>query len=516
MKREKTATAQSLLQCLAQVYLLAMLGGFPFYFRNNYINIVASKKAFFQTATLLFLALAILLGLYGWLQTKGAAERVLHFSAADWCGLAFMAVTAFSCLLSPEGAEAFWGHKGRQMGGLFLLLCMGAYFAISRCYGHRDWVFWLFLSSAALLWIIMICNFWGWDVLGMHSNLKKSQLTHFLGTLGNQNINASYCGVLTSLMLAFFHSAKDERRRRFLWAASVLGVYACHCTSSDSWLLAVGGALLLLLALSMGKQPQMLEWLKCCMAFGCGSLAMGMTTAFAKSSNWKNPFIRRFLKQKLLSAITDVRLALPVTALLLLLFLLLRRKPQAKCMGFLKKYGNWILAACLLLGILAAGLAIFPLEDGFGTNRGYIWKRALWNFQELPAWQKLFGYGPNCFYQSLQGRFGAEMRELFDSPFLDAHNECLQILSITGILGLASYLGMQLCLLRSCLGRYRAMADAPAGNQLYLAGCVGIAAYLLQGLVNNPSIFTLPPYFIFLGILARHLRTLPCQMRAQA
>ena len=38
------------------------------------------------------------------------------------------------------------------------------------------------------------------------------------------------------------------------------------------------------------------------------------------------------------------------------------------------------------------------------------------------------------------------------------------------------------------------------------AGCVGITAYLLQGLVNNPSIFTLPPFFIFLGMVENRLR----------
>jgi O-antigen ligase len=91
------------------------------------------------------------------------------------------------------------------------------------------------------------------------------------------------------------------------------------------------------------------------------------------------------------------------------------------------------------------------------------------------------------------------MRELFDSPFLDAHNEALQILSITGILGLASYLGMQLCLLSACLRRRRQ-------EGIFLAGCVGITAYLLQGLVNNPSIFTLPPFFIFLGMVENRLR----------
>lgn len=500
MEHETKPLGTALQRCLTWIYLLVMLGGFPFYFQNNYINIVASKKGYFQTATLAFLALIAILGVCAYLEAGRQSHLAFPLSAADLCALAFMAVVAFSCCLSPEGAEAFWGNEGRQMGGLFLLLCLGAYFAVSRHYAHRKWAAWLLLLSSALLWLIMACNFWNWDLLGMHSNLSRRQVTLFLGTLGNQNINASYSSVLASLMLAFYYSSQKAAHGLCFWAASAFGVYACFCTSSDSWLLALGGTLLLLLGLSMGNAPQMLKWLECCMAFCCGSLAMGLTVAFAKSSHWENRYIQRFCRQKLLASMADPRMALAGLALLLALWLLLRHmRTGGRAMDFLQKYGNKALAVLLLFGILAAGIAIFPLEDSFGTNRGYIWKRTLLNFKELPLLQKLFGYGPNCFYQSLQPRFGAEMRELFDSPFLDAHNEALQILAITGIFGLASYLGMQLSLLASCLRRCRL-------DGIFLAGSVGITAYLLQGLVNNPSIFTLPPFFLFLGILENRLR----------
>ena len=500
MEHETKSLGTTSQRCLTWIYLLVMLGGFPFYFQNNYINIVTTKKNYFQTATLVFLALIAIFGICAYIEASKPRPLAFPLSAADLCALAFLAVVAVSCYLSPEGAEAFWGNKGRQMGGLFLLLCLGVYFAVSRHYAHRKWIGWLLLFSSILLWFIMACNFWNWDLLGMHSNLSKRQVTLFLGTLGNQNINASYSSVLASLMLAFYYSSEKAAHSLCLWGVSAFGVYACFCTSSDSWLLALSGTLLLLLGLSMGNAPQMMKWLKCCMAFCCGSLAMGLTVAFAKSTHWKNRYIQRFCKQKLLASMADIRVALAGIAILLILGLLVRHMHTgSRAMEFLKKYGNKILIGLLLLGILAAGAAIFPLEDSFGTNRGYIWKRTLLNFKELPLWQKLFGYGPNCFYQSLQQRFGAEMHELFDSPFLDAHNEALQILAITGILGLASYLGMQLSLLASCLRKCRL-------DGIFLAGSVGITAYLLQGLVNNPSIFTLPPFFLFLGILENRLR----------
>ena len=518
----KNSLLSSISTPLTWIYLVLVLGGFPFYFQHNYIDLTSAKKNYFQSVSILFLILTIAIGIYTYFYSEKKQRINFSFSITDFCALVFAIVILISCCLSPAGAESFWGNEGRQMGGLFLLLCVGVYFAISRYFQPNNWLVWLLFCSAVILWLIVLCNFLDWDLLGMHHHLRKSQQVKFIGTLGNTNINASYSGVLAALMFALYYLNEKKFPRRCFFGASILGIYACLCTASDSWLLAVGSALLLLLLLSMGDASKMLKWWKTCLTFFCASTVMALTIIFANLTNWQNAFILNFQKQPLLCFLTDPRLLLAELLLLLMIYLIIR----SQAIYFLKKYGNKILAGFLVLGILITAITIFPMDDSFGTNRGFIWKRTLANYWKFPLHQKLFGYGPNCFLASLEEHFGAEMRKHFKFPFLDAHNEALQFLTVTGLLGMVSYMGMQLTLLVDCLrgltqkhchhfdnqtsilqnntslSQYTAFSE----EKFLLLGSVGITAYLFQGLVNNPSIFTTPLYFIFLGMIKKGIQ----------
>lgn len=506
----------SILSYLTWIYLVLILGGFPFYFQHNYIDLTSAKKNYFQSISITFLILMIVISIYLYFSSEKKHRINFSLGITDLCALAFAVVILISCCISPAGTESFWGKEGRQMGGLFLLLCIGVYFVISRYFQPNKWLVWLLFFSALILWLIVLCNFLGWDLLGMHQHLRKSQQIKFIGTLGNLNINASYSGVLSALMLALYYISEKKIPQRCFFGACILGIYACFCSASDSWLLAVGSALLLLLFYSMGHTSKMLKWWNTCIVFVLASAAMSLTIVFATITNWNNPFISNFKKQHLLCFFTDPRLLLTESLLLLLIYFIIR----SQAIYFLKKYGNKILTGIIVLGIVITVINIFPMDDHFGNNRGYIWKRTLANYWKFPLHQKLFGYGPNCFLASLEEHFGAEMRKQFKSPFLDAHNEVLQFLTVTGFLGTISYMGMQLTLLVDCL---RGLAqkfqhnsnDKPFSSnfitlsekKFFLLGGVGITAYLLQGLINNPSIFTTPLYFIFLGIIKSGIHT---------
>lgn len=500
---------------LTWIYLVLMLGGFPFYFKHNYIDLTLAKKNYFQLVSIVFLTLIFVLNTYIYFYSTKRHKINLFLSITDLSALTFAIVILISCGISPAGLESFWGNEGRQMGGLFLLLCIGVYFAVSRYFRPNKWLVWLLLFSAVILWFIVLCNFLGWDLLRMHQHLRKSQQIKFIGTLGNLNINASYSGVLSALMLALVYISENKLFQRCFLGASIFGIYACFCSASDSWLLAVGGALLFLLFCSMGHSSKMLKWWKTCLTFVCASAAMALTITFANLINWQNPYILNFQKQHLLCFITEPRFLAIESLLLLTIYLIIR----SQAIHFLKKYGNKILALFLVLGIIITAITIFPMNDDFGSNRGYIWKRTLTNYWNFPLHQKLFGYGPNSFLASLEEHFGAEMRKQFRVPFLDAHNEALQFLTVTGLLGTISYMGIQLTLLADCL---RGLTQTSLYNfdsktlssqlltyskqKYFLLGCVGIIAYLLQGLINNPSIYTTPLYFIFLGITERGIR----------
>ena len=100
---------------------------------------------------------------------------------------------------------------------------------------------------------------------------------------------------------------------------------------------------------------------------------------------------------------------------------------------------------------------------------------------------------------------GEEATTLYGAPFADAHNEFLQFLLTCGVLGVIGYFGTMLtgCVKPRSLNSQHSL-QSPAESRdisMTLFACqTVIAAYLAQGLVNNPQTVTTPLLFLFLGI----------------
>lgn len=483
-------------EAFTKVFLFLMAGIFLFYYHDNYLDIVWAKKTFFQNTALILLLLSAVFGIPAWLRTW-KAKKIRPVNLTDLFALIFLITIVLSCIMSQAGSEAFWGNQGRMIGGCFLLLCLAVYYIVSVYYKSSQFLIWTFLLANCAMWVLVILNFFSVDALHMYENLADEQHTFFIGTMGNVNINSGYSGIAVSLMAVFYYLGKETVTKRCFWVAVSSGIYACFAIRSDSWLLALLGAYAVILVFAMKKRETLQKWRMLCLAFFCGSLGMKLTVLLENAAGGDHICIQDLCAQRLLwDVLLNSKVLLAELVFLVLLWILLK----SPGVDFVEKHGNKILTGALIaFGIIILS-AVFPLEDSFGNGRGYIWKRMLLNFKEFPFWQKLIGYGPNCFLQSMEERYGAEMRRLYTYPFLDAHNEALQFLAVTGILGVVSYFGMQVSLWVSCV-RNRNESTAA------LLGCVGIAAYMLQGLVNNPQVFTTPLLFLFLGIVRNKMRS---------
>lgn len=484
-----------MMEGITGIFIFFMIGVFPFYFHDNYLDIVWAKKSFFQTAVAILLVFGVVFGIPACIKERSARLRDGNGTWAKWsltdsCALLFMAIIVISCCISPGGEEAFWGNQGRRLGGFFLILCICCYFVVSRFYKKSQLILWTFLLANIGINLLVLMNFWGLDPLKMYGNLVEYQHTYFIGTMGNININAGYGGVVAALMMGLYYLAKEKLSRVCFWMAAMLGIYAGYAVRSDSWLLSVGGAYVVILFLAMKSRDKLEKWWKLCLCFFFASLVMKFTEILDRACRWDLLRIQDLREQSLLCGLLDWSLLAVEAVLLGLAYVLLK----GSFVLLLQKYGRIALTVGIGAAVIAAAVWIFPLKDSFGSDRGYIWKRTLENFVHAPVWQKLFGCGPNCFLLSMEEKYGIEMRQLYGMPFLDAHNEFLQFLAVTGIAGAFSYFGLQISLLVSCIREKNS-------NPLLSLGCIGVTAYLLQGLVNNPQVFTSPLLFLFLGIM---------------
>ena len=132
-------------------------------------------------------------------------------------------------------------------------------------------------------------------------------------------------------------------------------------------------------------------------------------------------------------------------------------------------------------------------DDKWGTQRGYVWKRAIELFtKKLTPLQKVFGYGADTFALLMQYYFPADMQNgkmvIFDS----AHNEYLHYLVTIGFAGMASYI---VFMVSSVVAMAKRMKEQPVVAAVMLA----VLAYMIQATVNINLPIAMP---IILQLLA--------------
>ncbi|MDD2969829.1 MAG: O-antigen ligase family protein, partial [Lachnospiraceae bacterium] len=107
-----------------------------------------------------------------------------------------------------------------------------------------------------------------------------------------------------------------------------------------------------------------------------------------------------------------------------------------------------VMGAMLAIGILSI-LALAwngrTLIEEWGSGRSELWKVAWQGYLEMPIKNKLFGVGPDCFAPYLYEKFPEQMNVILsgwwgDAVIANAHNELLNRLICTGLIGCAGFI----------------------------------------------------------------------------
>lgn len=133
----------------------------------------------------------------------------------------------------------------------------------------------------------------------------------------------------------------------------------------------------------------------------------------------------------------------------------------------------------------------FRFNDGWGTDRGFVWRIYLELYNGLPFSQKLFGCGQDCLSLALTNDL---MREMVDygNYTNNAHNEYIQYLVSIGIFGLASYVVFVVSALVK-------LFKDKENSLLSYAVAVSVIAYLTQATVNITQPIVTPLLFLFIA-----------------
>lgn len=540
--KQKKSVMYIFLEGAAALAVILMLGLFPLYFQDNYLDMSNAKLNFFRVCSVGLILASVLFICMDWLQRykeemrsrnkkrkrkaqtntqeqpadklQALRQWLGNISVTTWFAVIFAAGILIATVFSANPQESWLGLEGRKLGALVWLLCIAMYFILGKYLKLGKWAAWVFLAANILVCLLAVLNFWAIDPLNMYSNLAAEQHGGFISTIGNINACSSYLCMTIPAGMALYFVAEDKYLKIGAGVFLALGFLAGYCAHSESWLLGMAVSFLVLLWFAMCDHVSVLKFLEICGILWIVSVFMKVTVYIAGTLECSSYMYLNFCFDKMQNGILLSGYLLAIEGILIagIIFFIWNRKKSGKDLpyGMIRKIIFIAVAVVAFIGILSIAAANLNrstwegafsvlerlrLQDSWGSSRGYIWRITMESWLDLPLWDKITGYGVNYYHMFIQQYGGAEVAEYFGGALLvDAHNELMQIVTTMGVLGTVGYFGL---LISTIVKSAKKVTVRPS----LILGVIVVCSYIAQGLVNNPTVFLTPYLFLMLGII---------------
>lgn len=509
------------------VYLLAMTVLFPFYTTDHYFHILRDRTSFFMWTTVRMSALVLLITLFYIIRYLKEPDNehlsirpqsllnTSRINPADKLLFLFLMVCVVSTICSDYPAEAFLGIRGRYQGSLLWILYGTAFFLIRIFLKPEGKSLNLFMGSGIVLSLWGIADYIGMDVFGWLNEIQEGQRGYFTSAFGN--INTYTAGISIFLALAGIGLIKRTNQLSKTTVLPCICYAAAFVLFSISMITGQSDNAVIGIAAFFLVSPFIASKTK---SGFCGYLILSalfllsLVAVYILNKIMWNPYINPGggILLRLCTGKAAIYCYL-VTAFLLLTAALisLRRchqKTQSPDWSNQMPHRQKAAAAwgtILFLGF--CGLTLILLDanfwhpnrypfyqkylvfnDSWGTHRGMCWRIAIEEYRQFPLWQKLIGSGPETFGIVVKATRYQEMLAISGQTFDSPHNEVLQYLFTTGIIGALSYYGF---LAYGCIRGF--ISD----NGLKEAAAAAVVVYTAVSFVNI-SVPITQPYIIIL------------------
>ena len=470
LKQNKKNVMYELEGTAASLFVILMLGFFPLFYQDSYFNITDAKRMFFYFCGAGLLVLTVLLAGAGYLQDwrttgnkelqgskKKGKEILKNIPITSWFAYGFAVAVLIATVFSVNPFESFYGTDGRKLGAIAFLLCIAVYLILGKFLKPGIWMAWIFLISNGIVCFLLLLQFWGIDILHMWDGIIPTEVGMFASTIGNVNACATYFCMAVPVGMVLFYLSDALLSEILYGLLLLLGFFGMYATISDSWILGIGAAFLVLFCFSIKNHDYMERFLGICLMFWASSLVVRLAlTAGAENTSVMS---QRFRTLPLQNFITGKKVLLAegiILCLGMVLIKIAKKKDIQIPYDKIRKVFVGVVVTVLSLAVTAVlvvnlspekqwegGLQwmnLLKLQDNFGSSRGIIWKQTWIAWQKLPIGRKFFGYGINCFYQFLY-QYQASELTMYTARIVDPHNELLQFMSMTGIFGAVCYFG---------------------------------------------------------------------------
>ncbi|MCI5792189.1 MAG: O-antigen ligase family protein [Lachnospiraceae bacterium] len=472
-------------------------------------------------------------------------------SLPDRFALCFFIVLLISTIFSKWQYEAFWGNMGRYQGLYMWIFYMAGYLMISRFYTPRRWHINIFMLIGIIVCGWGVLDFFFKSPFGWQIAARDYMAFDFSSTIGNVNLLTGFDGIILLVASALFigngdkaepeNSGSNKRddntygniktgsensSRSTLMLNDALYLVTAFtafmgliCGFSDNAFISVGTAVCFLPFFAFGNGKRMVRYLTLLAAYAGAFVCIGSLIASGRQTvsieHWGmllEVCVKYADKLKVLFAALII-----ISIAAKLIYSAVNKKSTHESLNMCgkKKLPLILRSVWAALGVMAVFLIIYIFYDAntgghpelyapysnllifnadWGTRRGFNWNLALGYIKDFPFFKKLFGTGPETYpiytysydYYNMVNAYN----EVYDSP----HNEWLQYLFTTGILGFVSYYGWVITsIISGCRARMKM-------HNIGTAFAFGALVYTLVSFVNISAPCLTPMVILCMGV----------------
>lgn len=498
------------LKVLVAIYVFLMLCIYPLSYENKYFNMGEAKWHFYSVVTV---AAAVLIfgALIWWLFEYFAADELMKLIKSaklvptDYFAIAYLVSSCISSIITPYKQNVVWGYDGWYMGLIAQVSFVIIYFLISRLWRWDGPLMIVYLGAAFLVFFFGVIMKFRIDPLEMYVNLEEMYVKNFLSTLGQATWYSSYMVILAPLGIVAYMIYDKLWQRISFGIFTAISFMTMATQNSDSAYIAFAAMMMVLFWVSFSSNKRFVRlWEVLVICFASWKF-IGIMQILNADTMVELDELSIFMSQ---SSVTSLLLVLSVIALVVFTILDQKQKLNVEKFSFVRiivlvlvviGVAGGVTYICLnSLGKLPENLSsdnnYLLFNEFWGNNRGSSWTVAMGTFLQGDIVRKLFGAGPDCFYEFvytyyrdvLAAKWGA------DTVLTCAHNEWLNSLLNMGIIGCTAYIGIFVAAFR------RFMKKAGEYPEV-MAICVSIAAYMGHNFFCYQQIICTPIIFILIG-----------------
>ena len=476
----------------AVAFLLAVLCVYPLYI-DKFSNLGVVK--FTGVATLSW-AFCLWLGALAAIGARPRAGRLpWRTDHGLWALGAVVATGVVSTVTSLSPAMSLWGLGGYYGGCMMVLFTAVGYLAV-RAFAPQKLLNGLTFCvgiTTALVTVLYVLNIFNIDLIGTYADTAVVERAQFFSTLGQKNFCSGFMAFALPLVFYAFLVARGARHTVLYGVPAFFGGLALAVVDADGLALGIGAAVLVLLCQKIFTTRTLRRLMVIGMFFFADAGWMQYMRTHVYTQGGK-PILAAF------GHYAQLGFAVCAAVWAVLFFALRSREIP------LWKAGRVLMVIAVTLGVVLVVLANFMpgfpslgklddllvFNDDWGTYRGTAWRISWSAWTAQPFWRKLLGVGPGMMHTAVAQWAGADITARMKT-FYAAHNEYLELLLTSGVLGLAAWVWFVTARLRKAAQNWLRPGVAPV--------TLALVSYLAHAAVSIRVSMIFPEIMLLFGLL---------------